>query len=83
MSENRTGAHGTCDLYGKAVFASPEAAERRRKRLKHMRGDPLEVFRCTHCHKWHLGHGREERRSQRRHEKRRKARNAWRREIEL
>lgn len=57
-----TGLHITrdgnvrCQRTGKIMFATPNAAEKRRKKLRRKRDEKQSAYRCTHCHCWHLGH---------------------------
>ena len=49
-------SRGICEATGKLAFATPQAAERRRKELKRSRDDRLSTYRCARCGRWHLGH---------------------------
>lgn len=45
---------------GKIAHESYDDAVRERKRMRRAGASvDLEVYRCRHCHKWHVGHSRQ------------------------
>lgn len=53
---HHTNAGAVCQRTGKIMFASPNAADRRRKTLRRRRDEKLSTYRCKFCKYWHLGH---------------------------
>lgn len=52
-------ADGTalCPRTRKVMFRDPGVAEKQRLQIKRRHNDRQNVYRCSHCRFWHLGHG--------------------------
>jgi hypothetical protein len=58
------GRHSPCQ--GKEAFSTAAAALRVLRKMRHRHPDDhaLNVYRCRHCSKWHIGESLERRRAQ-------------------
>ncbi len=42
--------------YTKTKFHSHSEAARNRRAVRTMKGETMQIYRCTECKYWHLGH---------------------------
>lgn len=47
-----------CAETSKTIFKTPSAARSMCRTIRRRSGERLHPYRCEHCRKWHVGHGR-------------------------